>query len=338
MPWKKLYLAGLAAGIWGCAAEPTYRQDAAIGHGEESGPAMTADDRPRSENVVGATGKVVVYIDGRPLGSDQLLEPLIEASGGQVLAELVLESQVARELNARGLQIAPERVAAERDQLRQALDPDPNEAERLLARLRERRGLGDTRFHRLLSRNAALRLLVQDEVEVSDAAVREAYELRYGPRYEARLIVTADVATAGQVIQRARAGESFIDLAIAHSSDVSRAQGGLLAPISPADPTYPASIRSALTQLQPGEISEPITIENGLAVLKLERKIDGEAVQFDDVKEALGREVRRQVEQMHMQRLARMLLERADVLILDAGLDQSWNDQKDRMLGQEVQE
>lgn len=337
MPLKKLYLAGLV-GLAGCAAESNYQQGAAIGHGVESGPTATADDRRGSENPADETGKVVAYIDGRPLGSDQLLGPLIEASGGQVLAELVLESRVARELNARGLRVTPEQVAAERDLLRQTLDPDPNEAERLLAQLREQRGLGDARFRRLLTRNAALRLLVQDEVEVSDATVREAYELRYGPRYEARLIVTADVATAGQVIQRARAGESFIDLAIAHSTDVSRAQGGLLAPISPVDPTYPASIRSALTQLQPGEVSEPITIENGLAVLKLERKIDGGAVQFDDVKEALSRKVRRQVERMHMQRLARTLLERADVLILDPGLDQSWKDQKDRMLGQEVQE
>ena len=176
----------------------------------------------------------------------------------------------------------------------------------------------------LLTRNAGLRLLVQDDVEISDAAIDQAYWFEYGPRYEARLIVTDSFQEAAGLVRRARQGESFIDLAIAHSKDLSRAQGGLIGPISPVDPTYPQVVRTTLQLLVPGEVADPVALEEGFAVLRLERKIEGQDVELDDVKDVLARRVRRRVERMLMQRLARTMLGEADVIVLDPGLHNSW--------------
>ena len=238
------------------------------------------------------SGAIVAYVGALPVRTDELQVPLIEAAGGQVMAELVLDRQLDRRLHERGLRVTDELVEAERRRMLTALDPDPDQATRLLAELRLRRGWGPVRFGRLLARNAALRLLVQDEIEISDAAVAQAYDVEYGDRYVLRLIVVDRFAEAAEITRALRAGDPFIALAIERSTDVSRQRGGMLDPISPADPTYPESIRAAMTQLRPGQFSSPIQLENGFAVILLERIIEGGDVPLDDVRENLTRRLR----------------------------------------------
>ncbi len=250
---------------------------------------------------------------------------MVEAGGGAVLEEMVLDRLLADRLQRQGVTIAPEQIDAERDNVLALLDPDPDQALRLLIEMRQRRGLGDDRFGRLLRRNAGLRALVRDEVEVGDMAIRQAFEAEYGPRDQGRIIVVESLQAASDLAAKARAGESFIDLAIAHSTDASRAQGGLLDPISSADTSYPQAIRNVLGQLQVGAVSDPVALDNGFAVLKLERKIPARAVKLDDVKEAMALRVRRQLESLRMQQLARTMLAQADVVVFDGSLQKQWN-------------
>lgn len=267
---------------------------------------------------------MVAYLGGEPIRWADLQESLLEAAGGEVLTDLVLDRLIQGELARRGLTITPAMAAHEREVLTQSLNDDQPRAEQLLADLRRRRGLGDARFNRLLQRNAALRLLVQDEVAVSDAAVDQAYQLRYGPRVEARLIVTDSFQRAADLVHRAREGESFIDLAIAHSTDSSRAQGGLISPFSLADPSMPKAVRTALSALDPGEVSDTVALDDGFAVLRLERVTEPLPVAMEDVRDELTQAVRLRVEQMLMQRQVRAMLSEVDLVILDPILDSSW--------------
>lgn len=275
----------------------------------------------------GGDAAAIVYLDGQPVWWSDLRLGMAEASGGVVLAELVLDRLIDQRLTEHGLTVGDEQITAESRVLSDSLDDaDPDRAQRLLSELRQRQGLGVNRFKRLLARNAGLRLLVQDQVQVSDAALDQAYQLEYGPRYEARLIVTESLQEAGRLVHRASEGESFSDLAVQHSVDASRAQGGLISPVSPADPTYPKSIRTALAGLKPGQVADPIALERGFAVVRLERVITPKSPPpFDAVKPVLGRRVRRQVEQVYMQQLARTLMAEADVVVLDPVLNSSWD-------------
>jgi parvulin-like peptidyl-prolyl isomerase len=260
-----------------------------------------------------------------------LQEPLAEAAGGQVLAEWVLDRALARRLAERGLKVDDQAIAFERQMLLEGLSEDADEAARLLRELRDNRGLGPRRFDQLLARNASMRLLVRDGVQVSDDAVREAFELAYGQRYEARVIVVASAAEAARIARQAREGASFIDLALQHSTDASRAQGGLLPPISLADVTYPDAFRTVLRTLEPGQVSSPIALGNGFALLKLERKTQAADVKLDDVQEVLRQRVRRRDEALAMQRLARTLLEESDPVILNPTLQAGWQQQRRRL-------
>lgn len=281
----------------------------------------------------GADARPLAYVAGEAITSRDLLGPLTEAAGGEVLVELTLDKLIRRRLADRGIELTPAMLESERQRVLDSLSDDPDEAAELLRRLRERRGLGEQRFTLLLRRNAGLRKLIGD-VEVTSEAVRQAYALEYGPKYRARLITTGTLAEAAELRKRAVAGESFSELAAEHSTDASRARGGLLAPISPADPSYPAPVREALKELAEtdAEISEVLALGGQYALLKLERKIDSRDVELADAREQLTARAQTRLERLRMERLARELLSEARVVVLDPALDQSWTSQKDDFL------
>lgn len=278
--------------------------------------------------------KPLAYVAGEPVWDRQILPPLLEADGGQVLAELALDRLIAQRLARQGLTVGPPQLEAERELILQSLSDDPDQAARLLRQLRQQRGLGDQRFEALLRRNAGLRLLVQDQVQITPMALQQAFDLAYGPRYHARLILVDQPQQAAQLRQQILDGASFIDLAVTHSTDASAAQGGLLPPISPADPAYPQVVREALARLdrEGRRLSDIIALDNGYALLMLERKIDAQPVAFDDVKEELTAQARLRQERLQMQQLARRLLNEAKVVVLDPALSESWRQQRELLL------
>lgn len=283
-------------------------------------------------NTGGDPAKPLAFIHGQPIAWTDLQPALFESAGGEVLGEIVLQRGIDRRLAARTITLDDAAINTERTYLLTALSPDADTAVRLLRELRERRGLGDRRFDMLLRRNAGLRALVRDDVRITDAELRAQHQLDYGDSFEVRLILTDTLQQASEVVRRLKAGESFIDLAVTLSRDESRFQGGLLPLVNPADATFPDAVRAAIGKLRPGEVSDPVALTNGFAVLRLERKIAGRGVGFDDVKEELERNLRRRVERFLMQQLAVNILNEADVVVLDASLQKSWTQQKQRLV------
>ncbi|MEX2213701.1 MAG: peptidylprolyl isomerase [Phycisphaeraceae bacterium] len=281
----------------------------------------------------------IAYLDGRPITDNDLKAALYEAVGGQVLAELILDRRVERRLGERGITLTKTQVTEEKALLLRSLDPNNDDnAVRLLRELRRRRGLGDQRFDKLLWRNAAMRALVRDEVVINEEVIKQAFEIEHGPRYEIRLIMLESLNKASDVLRQARgeggAAASFMDLAVKHSTDTSKVQGGLLAPVSPVDPTWPEGIRKAVTGLEEGTISDPIAMDRGFALIKLEKKIPGGTVKLADVQADLTNRLRRNLERVRMQTLARQLLADADLLVTDRTLRQSWEKQKEEMFAE----
>jgi len=338
-------------------------RSAATVHGTSSAPVSPLSTQP------------LAYLNNQAISLGDLRAGLLETSGGQILAELLIDRGVAGLLHQRGLKLTEADIQQEKELLLQALAPDAQQAQRLLQELQAVRGLGETRLASLLRRNAGLRMLVRDQVQVTQPALRQEYELIYGPKYEARIIVVRDLKQAGELLAKTRTpapgiatapgiapapgnatgrapeahgvtpwaspeiaspprnvsagtsgggGASFTDLAIQYSTDSSKAQGGLLPPISPADASFPQVVRTTLAQLQPGAISDVVTLEGGYALLKLERKIDGSNIRFDDVKESLAVGVRRRAQRLLMQQQVKDILTQAQLSITDPALAKSF--------------
>ena len=318
----------VAACMTACQSEPfnhSNNQTGSTGSGFQTSSAGS-DSSPRS--AADAAGSPAAYMAGQPIRWGQLRPLFAEAIGGEVLSEVVLGRQVDRALERAGMQVTEADLEREMDLLRAALDPDPNQAQRLINELRRREGLGPNRFEMMLRRNAGLRKLVQPEVTLSEEAIRRQYQLEYGPRYEVRLIVTDTFAAAGAVKRQLAAGQSFIDLAVRHSVDESRRQGGYLGEISPVDASYPAAVRRQIERLGVGGVSDPIALQRGFAIVKVEGVRPAEGVQLQQVREELTEAVRLQVEQMLMRQRARTMLQQADPTILDPALKNSWDQQR----------
>jgi parvulin-like peptidyl-prolyl isomerase len=267
-------------------------------------------------------------VNGSPLYWDDLRPVLAEMAGSEALQEVILDRKVSEAIASRGAAITEESIAFERKLLLESLSDDPNHAIRLLDELRDRQNLGKHRFDALLKRNASLRLLVKDNVKVTDEAVRNMHELMHGPKRQARIMVLPDLEAAQAAINLVNSGVSFADVAVEVSIDSSAARGGLLEPISRVDPTYPESIRQTLWSLNPGEVSGPVLMDDRFAVLMLLKRVGGDSIRLEDARPALERMVRIQQERLLMDQLARRLVLDTQVTVFDDALQESWSRRK----------
>lgn len=206
----------------------------------------------------------------------------------------------------------------------QTLSDDPDRAVRLLEQLRASEGLGPVRFDALLHRNAALRALVRDQVNVTNDAARRMFDTVHGPKRQARLMILPTLGVAREATERMENGEFFGDVAVELSSDASASRGGLLEPISRSDGSYPEVLRKTLFDLETGEISRPILINDQYALLELVREIEGDDVDFDDVRDDMRRRVRLQQQRALMDQQARSMMRNIKVTIFDESLNASW--------------
>ncbi len=294
---------------------------------DSPGPLVSVDPIPPSTPV---DARPAALLNGRVIQWGELRPLLNEAAGATVLQEVILDRLVAEAVAGAGISITADDIAAERELFYGTLDRDPDVSASLAGEVRDRRALGEERFARLLRRNAGLRALVRDRVEVTEESLRRMHEIVHGPRRQARLIVVASLADAEASLRRLESGEPFIDVAIDLSTDESAARGGLLEPISRADPTYPDALRQALWDLGPGEVTPPILLEEGYALLTLAREVEGDGTDLEEARAELTRLVRLDQERILMDRLARQLMAPAAVTIFDKSLQDGWDRQRRR--------
>ncbi len=240
------------SGLFACAGpsdSPGWRDPAESSRG-------AATDR------VGNNSVTSTLIDARPAALVQgaivewgEMRPLLnEAAGATILQEVILDRMLIMELARTGQSVTDRDIDRERQLFYQTLSTDPDVAARLARELRIRQGLGRRRLRRLLHRNASLRVLVADDVMISEAAIVQTHQILHGATRRTRLMVLPTLNEAQTAINRVRAGEFFGDVAVDVSTDRSASRGGLLAPISHADPTYPEVMRDALWALDPDEV------------------------------------------------------------------------------------
>lgn len=280
---------------------------------------------PRASN-----GEVpVAVIADRAVTWEMLRGALGEGYGGPALEDLALDMMLERELARAGVAVGEADVEAERRAFLEAVGgPD---AAMVLEEVRSSRGLGPVRFGAMLRRNAALRGLVQDRVEVTEEMIERRFRVKHGEKVRARIIAVPSAVEAGEMAAELWGLEAgarrirFADLAIEKSTDVSSAAGGLLEPISVEDPAYGAGVRRALSAQRVGEIGEVLALEGGgFGILMVEGRVPAEAVGLDEVRGALRAELRARQERLLMDELAVELLSQCDIVVLDPALRWSW--------------
>jgi peptidyl-prolyl cis-trans isomerase SurA len=113
------------------------------------------------------------------------------------------------------------------------------------------------------------------------------------------------------VRKRALAGEDFAQLAATESAAASKANGGLIGPIS-EDELAP-SMAELFTKMQTGEISEPVRTQRGYQIFKLESRTATQVLEFDAARDQIANKVFAQKRQGELERYLRRL--RAQAII-----------------------
>ena len=286
-------------------------------------PATPPADGARSAD--GAAGIAAIWSD-ETVTWDRLRPVLAELAGNAAMQEVLLDALLERRARERG--IAPDGAAIAREEatLRTYLDRDAAKAERLLAEVRARQGLGPVRWHALLRRNAILRALVAPDVDVQEAQVVAAHDAAHGPRRGARVIAVPDLRAAQAVSDRLAKGERFEDLAAELSTDPSAARGGLVNPMSRLDPGVPAAVREALWAIaEPGGTSPPVLVGTGYLLVRRGADLPGDGVTLEAVRADAERAVRLAQERARMDTLAQDMIRGVNPTFLDESLADAWN-------------
>jgi peptidyl-prolyl cis-trans isomerase SurA len=170
----------------------------------------------------------------------------------------------------------------------------------LRAQLR-REGMSIADLRRNIERSVLRRQVLQRELEsktlVSEAEARADYDAHLADytrepsvHLEEIFLKGEDAATKARalaLVERARAGESFTDLAKAQSQGATAASGGDLGTLARGD--ISPELAALAFSLEAGGISEPVPQGGGYRVLKLVEKKDGSVVPFAEAREEINR-------------------------------------------------
>ncbi len=283
-----------------------------------------------------ADSRPAAVVQGRPIPWSDVVPLLSEAAGAAIIEELAIDSMASRELQSRGLSIHQADVDAEEALLTGAVartGATAAQTAELLMQMRRSRGLGPERYRALLNRNAILRALVRDECEPTDEQVSQGLDVRYGPRYVCRIIVTGSQQEASGLHSRLSAvpedarTAAFAAEAFRTSVDPSKERGGLLEPISPSDASYAGGVRRAAAALEKGKLSPIIALDNGYAILLGEEVIAAQPAP-PDASRRVRAEIRTRLERGAMDQLARRLLMSAPPTLFDPSLHWSWENRR----------
>ena len=308
--------------LTGCSASPDFN----FSNNKASTPKKSVSKVATKSDPIIST---VAYINGSPVKAKSMLNSMYEIAGGESLANEVIDRGIQEDLDLRHEVLTMQMVETEKQYILDSLDPDDlDQATRMLNKLRQQKGLGEYAFHAMLKRNAGLRKIVSRDVNMTPVLLQQEYKLRYGDRYQARMIVMPDLRSLQHIRRQAEQGADFALLANTNSTDISARQGGLLPAISPVDSNYPKTIRKTLTKLKPGELSDALAVDNGYAFLKLERVVPASKLKYDEVEDQLKKAVRTRVEATLMRQKATEYITKARVTVLEPVLLGSWKRQK----------
>jgi parvulin-like peptidyl-prolyl isomerase len=206
----------------------------------------------------------------------------------QVLDALIdyeLANQKAAELN---ISVSQEEVDARYDEIYQV------HGERLLQYLEEE-GMTVEEFKAELKREMIVSKVMDhftSDVTVSrDEAIKyyveNADEFKTIPdMVKASHILVPTKEEAEEILRKYKEGADFADLAVEFSLDTISAQnGGDLGYFGKGDMVEP--FEDVAFSMEPGDVSQPVQTRFGFHIIKLEDKMEGELLDFEDIKDYL---------------------------------------------------
>ena len=243
--------------------------------------------------------------------SNEQLRKALDEITPQIMVEAVDEMVVVQRGKELGYKLSDEQFKQVVDNIRKENKIDTDE--QFLAALKSE-SMTMTDLRRNLERSMIFQRVQQNEVlgkiGVTDDEAKKYYqnhmnefttaptvtlrEIQISVPGDARGInVAADEAAQARIdelrVRVTTGGESFDKLAAEVSDSPSKANGGLIGPISLDDVN--AELRKLIEAMKPGEVSQVIRLPRGYQLLKLEGLTPAQALSFEQAREQIGERV-----------------------------------------------
>jgi len=212
----------------------------------------------------------------------------------------------------RNITVSQDEVAEE---IRQTATKLSMPVDQLLTVLKNERGITPVQYaDDIIWPMLALRKIAGDQLQITPQELAVEYQKYYGPAVRARMIACGTLEKAQRVHAAAVANpEEFGNLAKQESEDVNSASAkGLVNPIR-RHLGY-KEIEDAAFAMQPGQISDVISVANQFVILKCEGMIEGRKVPFENAKPMLEDAIRESKLRTVTSRLFDQLQQEANVV------------------------
>jgi parvulin-like peptidyl-prolyl isomerase len=233
-----------------------------------SGKAFSQQHLPQSNN---AKPTVVAVVNADPITRKTLADAAVERYGSDVLDNMVNRHLIMQACHSSGIEVTEQQVTAEIQRLASKFGLSMDSYLKLL---QEERDITPNQYSReIIWPMLALRRLVADKVEVTDAEFNKAYMSQFGEAVKCRLIMTSSHGKATKVLAQAQANPSdFASLAKQFSEDeASMSVGGLIPPIRRY--TGDSRLEEAAFALQDSQVSEILQLGDQWIILQAVRRI-----------------------------------------------------------------
>lgn len=251
---------------------------------------------------------VIARIDDVQITQSQLWKPLIETYGLNTLMNQVRLEMARSAARKQGVTVSTEDIDRERQrtllklfpQLAEQLERSKTDADRqrtqadlekALDQLLTRENSSRAQFAVIIETNAWLRKLAEPVVykSITEQTLQARFNLVYGELLVVRHIQVPNLQLFNKAKQRLQAGESFDVVAREMSTSPSKSNTppGQLKPFNANTPGLPKAFVDAAYALKPGELSDPVGIDQDFHLLMLVERRAPKVVKFDDVKESL---------------------------------------------------
>ncbi|MCG3125894.1 MAG: Foldase protein PrsA [Phycisphaerae bacterium] len=275
-------------------------------------------------------GDAIAIINGRSLPRGEVIDLLMRSHGIEALQQLIVLELARQETRRLGISVSAGDVQLEYDRSlekigRQVSDGGAaltaEQKRAALDQLLEKRGFSMAEFMVGMERNAHLRKLAAREIRVDERMLREEFARTHGERVRVRHVQLSDLREAEAAQKLLREGVSFEQVAIRMSRNPdTAASGGDLGTIGQGDANVPAALREAAFALKPGEVSNPVRVDNAVHILKLVERVAPAGVSFDDVCGQVEAALTDRLVTAEMNRLAVDLFHKARIRVIDARL------------------
>ncbi|MBD0384571.1 peptidylprolyl isomerase [Paenibacillus sedimenti] len=218
--------------------------------------------------------RVVATIGSREITIQELQKALERHYGTELLNQMLDREAIRLEGSESGTTIGNAEIERELRRMQQGYESE----DQFYASMKNQLGMSKEEIREDVSNKLLLEKLATRNVVISDAIVDEYIkthpdEFKQETEYNIQQIIVSTKEQANKVLAELAKGEDFAILARDRSlDDATNNSGGDLGWIEGDDPFVAAPVLEAAKQLKVGEVSKPVPMQQGFAIVKLKNR------------------------------------------------------------------